>query len=594
MSAIAPGTQLGNYTVESILGEGGMAIVYRVTHNTLGTSNALKVLRLPTESIQKRLEQEGKVQAILRHPNIVAVTDMVSVHGSPGLIMEYVEGLSLEDLIIQHPLSVEQADLLATGILEGVAYAHGHGTIHRDLKPANILIDSSKKGLLTPKITDFGLAKLLSVGGGTGNTHSGMTMGTPSYMAPEQIRDAKNVDERADVFSLGAILYELYTGQQCFQGDIVTVFSSIAAQAYPHPRELKPGLPDRVYAAVEGALKANRDERIQSADALLDVLRGGKLTVETPWGDLLDHMPSSDRIKLADRSVITGISADHTWAGTPSHRKRRVAQLDISGGSSGGGAVAELPTLMRTSDPVPEELHGSIAPVSQTLLPSSEDYDEDFPEWPPRRSTAATVALWGGLGVAVMAVLILLAFGGLSLVVGFGGEPTEPTLVDPVLPVIPAPVDVVEPEPVVVPEPEPDPSSRPSPRPVQPHVAPRPMPAPVVVPMPEPDPEPVLTVVPPPAPVAQPPPPPSGRLVLDPSSNDFKALKFTNESDGTVIRRGASEVSGSIPVGRYTVVAYFGRNEEEKVLSNMQVNEGSVWSVLCQGGMSNCLIVEEP
>jgi ATP sulfurylase len=100
--------------------------------------------------------------------------------------------------------------------------------------------------------------------------------------------------------------------------------------------------------------------------------------------------------------------------------------------------------------------------------------------------------------------------------------------------------------------------------------------------------------VPPPAPVAQPPPPPSGRLVLDPSSNDFKALKFTNESDGTVIRRGASEVSGSIPVGRYTVVAYFGRNEEEKVLSNMQVNEGSVWSVLCQGGMSNCLIVEEP
>ena len=239
---IEAGTVLDRYTVEGVLGEGGMAVVFRVRHNQLGTLHALKVLSVPSRHIQQRMIQEGQVQATLGHPNIVGVTDMILLEGdTPGLIMEFVDGPTLEDLLFQRGVDLDQADVLARGILAGVAHAHAAGLIHRDLKPANILLEPQGKGYRA-KVTDFGLAKVLSgPDSHGGRTRTGATMGTPQYMSPEQVRDAKNVGPAGDVFALGAILYEMVTRQRAFDGeDLLEVFNAVASGEFRPPRERVP------------------------------------------------------------------------------------------------------------------------------------------------------------------------------------------------------------------------------------------------------------------------------------------------------------------------------------------------------------------
>src|SRR5262249_51361093 len=145
------------------IGEGGTATVYRVRHRVLGTWHALKVLHLSSERIRQRLMQEARVQAELRHPNVVGVTDVVEVDGEPGLVMELVPGVSLEILLGSSRLTLAQVDDLARGIFAGLAHAHAHGVIHRDLKPANVLLKPGRDGSVTPMVTDFGVAKVLAI-----------------------------------------------------------------------------------------------------------------------------------------------------------------------------------------------------------------------------------------------------------------------------------------------------------------------------------------------------------------------------------------------------------------------------------------------
>ncbi len=284
------GTVVSQYTIEAILGRGGMATVYLVRHNQLGTRCALKVLTTPSPRIRARLLQEGRAQGALRHPNVVNVTDTVDLGHSLGLVMEYVEGPTLHSLLLKHTLTLNQADELARGIIAGVAAAHAQGLIHRDLKPQNILLAVTEQGLL-PKIADFGLAKALDEddGGGGVMTRSGVGMGTPPYMAPEQIRDAKSADQRADIFSLGAILYELVTRHRAFHGgDMFEMFVKINSGDYRPPRQLLPDLPVRMEKAIVGALLVDKDERIQDCMALLSIWTGLDPTEqEITWGSEL-------------------------------------------------------------------------------------------------------------------------------------------------------------------------------------------------------------------------------------------------------------------------------------------------------------------
>ncbi len=289
----------GRYEVLASLGEGSMAQVYKVRHRQLGTEHALKVLKLGHASIRKRMMREGQFQAKLRHPNIVNVTDVVPMGDAAGLVMEYIDGGSLAQLLHTHRLTEKQVDALARGLLDGVEAAHDAGLIHRDLKPANILLAREGKTLV-PKITDFGLAKALDTANQT-LTRSGVMMGTPAYMAPEQIQDAKRVDQRADIFSLGAILYHMVTGRMPFDDpNIANVLTAVLDGNYPPVLTLAPDLPPHRAKAIESALKVDPDERVGSC-AELRRMWTGELHVDTettegPFGpELLDSLSTKKR-----------------------------------------------------------------------------------------------------------------------------------------------------------------------------------------------------------------------------------------------------------------------------------------------------------
>ncbi len=271
---LSQGESVDRYVVEGVLGEGGMAVVYRLRHKTLGSTHALKVLKVDRADIRARLVTEGQLQASLRHPNIVAVNDVLDVKGRTGLLMELVEGPSLYEWLYHNNPPLSQGLEIFRGILAGVSRAHRAGLVHRDLKAANVLLDSSD-GKVIPKVTDFGLAKVLDEGGNHTQTRTGMALGTPRYMAPEQIRNSKEVDARADVFALGCLLYRFACGRDPFENDdTFALFESICHGRYPAPEVLNPGIPASVRAAIVGSLAVDRELRIPDCDTLLAVLDG--------------------------------------------------------------------------------------------------------------------------------------------------------------------------------------------------------------------------------------------------------------------------------------------------------------------------------
>ena len=267
------GRQIERYTVEAAIGEGGVAQVFRVRHRTLGTLHALKVLKWGGGTMRERLVREGQLQASIRHDNIVAVTDVIDVDGAPGLLMEFVAGPSVEVWLSRNAPTWTQAELLFRGILAGVAQAHSAGLIHRDLKPGNVLLAEGRGGLV-PKVADFGLAKIvLETQGGSNATRTGVAMGTPPYMSPEQIRDTKNVDRRTDIWALGCILYELACGRSPFAGtDMLSIFSAVTAGRYVAPESVAPDMPAHLVATIRACLSVDRDRRPASCAEVLALL----------------------------------------------------------------------------------------------------------------------------------------------------------------------------------------------------------------------------------------------------------------------------------------------------------------------------------
>lgn len=267
MARLERGTRVDRYEVQSQLGRGGMAVVYEVRDVETSERYALKVLALKGSPEGGRLMREGRLQGALKHPNILGVIDAISVDGDPALVLEYCDGLPLGDWLQEHP-NVDDAMRwrLAKHIIDAVAHAHAHGTIHRDLKPANVLLAGSWERP-TAKVADFGLAKFLNAA--DASTQTGVRMGTPRYMAPEQFMDAKRVDERADVFSLGCILYELWCGKPAFGGTTAAdIFDQVLAADYVVP----PHLPAPVAAAIRGALEPDLDKRTPSVAAMVAIL----------------------------------------------------------------------------------------------------------------------------------------------------------------------------------------------------------------------------------------------------------------------------------------------------------------------------------
>lgn len=212
--------RLPGYEVDAVLGQGGMGIVFRARHLKLGRLVAVKMSlagSYASEHERERFRREAEAVAALRHPNIVQVYDVGDLEGRPYFTMELMEGGSLAQRQASVPQSAREAATLVVSLAEAVHAAHQGGIVHRDLKPANILFTPDG----TPKITDFGLARRLE--GNTALTLSGVPIGTPSYMAPEQARgQSREIGPAADVYALGAILYELLTGRPPFRGETST------------------------------------------------------------------------------------------------------------------------------------------------------------------------------------------------------------------------------------------------------------------------------------------------------------------------------------------------------------------------------------
>lgn len=265
---IEPGVDVDRYVVEAQVGSGGHAVVWLVRHRTLGSLHAMKVLHLGSGAHAQRLLQEGRIQARLEHPNIVPVSDAFLTPGGIALLMPYVPGPSLATWLRDNRPSVEEARSILRGVLEGLGYAHRHGVIHRDLKPANILLASGPDGLV-PRITDFGIARELDAGDDPALTESGAALGTVAYMAPEQGRSAHAVDARADLFSLGCILYELLTGKRSFPGPhLIDIVNASARGHFVPPRTLDPRVPADLDALVCACLQPDPADRPASCEAV--------------------------------------------------------------------------------------------------------------------------------------------------------------------------------------------------------------------------------------------------------------------------------------------------------------------------------------
>jgi Tol biopolymer transport system component len=271
------GARLGPYEILARLGAGGMGDVYRARDSRLGRDVALKILPASFSSDRDRLrrfEQEAKAAGLLNHPNLTAVYDVGTHDGSPYIVSELLEGETLRSRLSAGPMPSRRATELAVQAARGLAAAHDKGIIHRDLKPENIFV--TKDGRV--KILDFGLAKLIRPEPtGSAATEPGVVLGTFGYMSPEQVR-GRPADARSDVFALGAILYEMLSGQRAFRGDsAASTMSAILVREPPElsttNRRIHPGL-ERI---VRHCLEKSPDERFHSSHDLafdLDALTG--------------------------------------------------------------------------------------------------------------------------------------------------------------------------------------------------------------------------------------------------------------------------------------------------------------------------------
>jgi len=252
--------RFGEFIPEEKIGQGGICDVYRARQPSLDRQVAVKVLHhhlLQNAGLRRRFVQEAKILARLSHPHIIHVIDAGAEGDWAYYVMEFVEGTDFKKILHDDDMTLaEKLDILIQ-TLRGLEYAHSNGVIHRDLKPANIMVDAEGHA----RLTDFGIAHLLSGSGGGDETQTGELMGTPAYMAPEQRTSAKDVDIRSDIYSMGVILYETVTGKKPI------------GRVRP-PSELNPGAPKKLDEIILTCLEQEPDKRHQSAAALRDALMG--------------------------------------------------------------------------------------------------------------------------------------------------------------------------------------------------------------------------------------------------------------------------------------------------------------------------------
>ena len=266
----------GDCTVKRLLGKGGLGFVYLV-HGPDGERYALKALRTdvtgPPPDYKQRFAQEANLMMTMRHRNLVCVYDAGedAERGLCYIMMEYMPGGTLKDRIVkQGALPVADAISIATQVADALSMAHAHGVIHREVKPDNILFAADG----TPKLSDLGVAKLLRGTGEGTQTMQGVIIGTPAYMAPEQIIDSSHIDERADIYSLGVALYEMLTGKRPNAGSTVMGMLAKAVKGDPLPdvRTMRPEVSASVAYVLSLMCAPKPENRPVTSRAVADLL----------------------------------------------------------------------------------------------------------------------------------------------------------------------------------------------------------------------------------------------------------------------------------------------------------------------------------
>jgi serine/threonine-protein kinase len=285
------GRTVSHYTVLEKLGAGGMGEIYKAQDTRLTRFVAIKVLSTANAGDverRRRFVQEAQAASALNHPNIITIHDVVSTDGVEFMVMEFVSGVTLDDLIPKHGLNVQKSLDIAVQIADALQTAHAAGIVHRDLKPANVMVTGT--GLV--KVLDFGIAKLTGPSPTAGNTDEtlpidspmtveGSILGTVSYMSPEQAQ-AKTVDPRSDIFSFGLVVYEMLTGQKAFSGDsaLSTLSSILRDEAKPIGQVVQ-GVPPELEQIVHRAMRKDPDQRWQTMQDMRAALMVLKLKADS-------------------------------------------------------------------------------------------------------------------------------------------------------------------------------------------------------------------------------------------------------------------------------------------------------------------------
>jgi serine/threonine-protein kinase len=281
--------RLGSYDVLAVIGRGGMGIVYKAFDPALARLVAIKVLApqwASSPAARQRFAREARATAAVRHDQVIAVYAVEEAEGVPYLVMEFVHGISLQQHLDRNgPLEVEEVVQIGAQAAAGLAAAHARGLIHRDVKPANILL---AHGSGRVKLSDFGLARAID---DASMTQSGVIAGTPMYMAPEQARGG-SLDHRADLFSLGSVLYALCTGRPPFRGDsTLAVLRCVCEDTPPSIRDLNPVVPGWLEEIIDTLLAKDPAERLQSAAEVAELLEAHLAHLQDPT-----HVPCPARL----------------------------------------------------------------------------------------------------------------------------------------------------------------------------------------------------------------------------------------------------------------------------------------------------------
>lgn len=391
------------YVLKRVIGAGGMGVVFESVSPDDGQAVAVKVLATDFRGdaeIRRRFVSEGRTCQRLIHPNIVRVLDVAEAEdGTPYIVMELLDGAPLSTYARSGVrLPIGQAATILQGVLAGLGAAHAQGVVHRDLKPENVFLGRERDGTFSPKILDFGIAKVMDAAGGmSAKTRTGALLGTPAYMSPEQIKNVKDVDARSDLWSAGVLLYEMLTGRVAFPAPTEFARLNAVLTSSPPPLESVDPALTRLSAFVLLALQKDPTQRYQSALEMARALAGaiGADTAATA-APPLSQLPNVASVWVP--KVATPASSPATML-TPGSRPLTPPDMPRPGDRT-------LTSASSQTSPSGDSVRVLTGGAAQGTLPS-----ENLPMLSAHTPAAPVIR-----GVAPWVVLVLV---GCALVVGF-------------------------------------------------------------------------------------------------------------------------------------------------------------------------------